>query len=93
MLEGKVPALPKILQAVRREPDPPIGGDNHATTLAWWKWVVIVIGLFIIAVAAGRWVYHRVSVSKAPPPPTSPEEAAKELEAYYGYPVKLPARR
>jgi hypothetical protein len=48
---------------------------------------------FIIAVAAGRWVYQRVSVSKAPPPPASPEEAAKELEAYYGYPVKPPARR
>ncbi|MCC6036759.1 MAG: hypothetical protein LM632_00935 [Armatimonadetes bacterium] len=61
--------------------------------VAWWKWVVIVIGLFIIAVAAGRWVYQRVSVSKAPPPPASPEEAAKELEAYYGYPVKPPARR
>ena len=59
--------------------------------VAWWKWVVIVIGLFIIAVAAGRWVYHRVSVSKAPPPPASPEEAAKE---YYGYPLKpSPARR
>jgi hypothetical protein len=46
---------------------------------------------FIIAVAAGRWVYQRVSASKAPPPPTSPEEAAKE---YYGYPLKpSPARR
>jgi hypothetical protein len=32
MLEGEVPALPKILQAVRQEPDPPIGGDNYAPT-------------------------------------------------------------
>jgi len=61
--------------------------------VAWWKWVVIVIGLLIIAVGAGRWVYHRVSASKAPPPPASPEEAAKELEAYYGYPVKPPPAR
>jgi hypothetical protein len=58
--------------------------------VAWWKWVVIVIGLLIIAVGAGRWVYQRVVTSKAPPPPASPEEAAKE---YYGYPVKPPARR
>jgi len=61
--------------------------------LAWWKWVVIVIGLLIIAVGAGRWVYQRVVASKAPPPPASPEEAAKELEAYYGYPVKPPPAR
>jgi len=61
--------------------------------VAWWKWVVIVNGLLIIAVGVGRWVYHRVSASKAPPPPASPEEAAKELEAYYGYPVKPPPAR
>ena len=62
-------------------------------SVAWWKWVVIAIGFLIIAVGVGRWVYQRVAVSKAPPPPASPEEAAKELEAYYGYPVKPPPVR
>ncbi len=63
--------------------------------VAWWKWVVIVIGLLIIIVGAGRWVYHRITLSKAPPPPASPQELEKEYrEQVLGYPAQpTPSRR
>ena len=58
-----------------------------------WKWVVIVIGLLIILVGTGRWIYNRISASKVPPPPASPEEAAREYqEQVLGYPAQ-PRRR
>ncbi|MCS7265128.1 MAG: hypothetical protein NZ805_09885 [Armatimonadetes bacterium] len=55
-----------------------------------WQWVIIVIGLLIVLGVAGRWVYNRIIVSKAPPPPASPEEAFKE---YLGYPTQTPKQR
>lgn len=58
-----------------------------------WQWVIIVVGLLIIVIAAGRWVYSRITVSRVPPPPASPEEAAKEYEQVLGYPVQPPQRR
>ncbi len=58
-----------------------------------WQWIVIVIGLMIILVGAGRWVYNRVSAGKTPPP-ASPEEVAKEYqEQVLGYPGQPPKRR
>jgi hypothetical protein len=50
MLEGEVPALLKILQAVRQEPDPPIGGDNYAPTCG-----VVEVGRY------RDWVVHHSS--------------------------------
>lgn len=61
--------------------------------IAWWKWVIIAVGLLIILISVGRWVYQKVAVSRVPPPPASPEEAAKEYEQYLGYPVKPPPAR
>lgn len=59
-----------------------------------WKWVVIVVGLLIILVGAGRWIYNRISTGKVPPPPASPEEAAREYrEQVLGYPGQTPKRR
>lgn len=59
---------------------------------SWWQWIVIIIGLLIILVGAGRWVYNRIATSKAPPP-ASPEEAAREYqEQVLGYPSQ-PSRR
>ncbi|MCS7265126.1 MAG: hypothetical protein NZ805_09875 [Armatimonadetes bacterium] len=57
-----------------------------------WQWIVIAIGLLIILAGAGRWIYNRLSVSKAPPP-ASPAEVQKEYqEQVLGYPVQ-PQRR
>lgn len=61
--------------------------------VAWWKWVIIAVGLLIILVGAGRWIYHRVISSRVPPPPASKEEAVKEWEEYLGYPIKSPPGR
>lgn len=61
-------------------------------TVTWWKWVIIVIGVFIILVGVGKWVYQRI-VSTQVPPSASPEKAAKEYEEYIGYPVKPPPAR
>ncbi len=69
------------------------GGTLMREPVAWWKWVIIVIGLLIIVVGAGRWIYQRFVAHKAPPPPATPEEAAKEYEQYLGYPVKPPPSR
>lgn len=58
-----------------------------------WQWVVIGIGLLIILIGAGRWVYSRFSASKVPPPPASPQEAVKEYqEMIWGTPGQTPKR-
>ncbi len=58
-----------------------------------WQWIVIVIGLMIILVGAGRWVYNRVSAGKTPPPASSEEVAKEYQEQVLGYPGQPPKRR
>ncbi|MCS7187944.1 MAG: hypothetical protein RMK89_13460 [Armatimonadota bacterium] len=56
--------------------------------VAWWKLVIIVIGLLIILIGAGRWIYQRAKISQ-PPPPATPEEAQREYqEQVLGYPAE-----
>ncbi|MCS7224685.1 MAG: hypothetical protein NZ959_09060 [Armatimonadetes bacterium] len=51
-----------------------------------WQWIVIVVGLIIIGVAGGRWLYRTV-LGKQPPPPATPAEVEKEYrEKVLGYP-------
>lgn len=61
--------------------------------VAWWKLVIIAIGLLIILIGAGRWIYQRAKISQ-PPPPATPEEVRGEYqEQVLGYPVKQPTTR